>query len=1103
MLTRFTRRQLSPAQLVVVLVAGLVLFLPGQVRAQQSLFDRVGPGFTGIAKGSSSVGDVNNDGNLDIVIAGDSDADPDQTTRTIAVYLGDGKGGFSKADADLFLGCCGDLTSTSLGDVNNDDNLDLLIAGGSTAALFLGDGEGGFTETDAGLTEVDKASTAIADMNGDGNADLVITGSGVVDGSNEILTLLYLGDGQGGFTKADAGLTGVDTGSVSIGDVNNDDHPDLLITGRTESGHDPNLESKLYLGDEQAQFTEANAGLTDVQNSASSIGDVDGDGNLDLFITGETESLETTATLYLGDGRGGFVEAGAGLSSVLSGGSAFGDVDADGNLDLIIAGNSAGTFDDAQPKATVFLGDGQGGFADTNAGLTGVVNASVSVGDIDKDQNLDLVITGRDKDDAASMRVYRGDGTAAFTTLSPDFAGVGVRSSTSAADVNGDGNLDLLITGRTQDKTVSNLYLGDGKRGFTKADAGLVGGEASAFGDVDNDGHIDLLINSTLYLGNGSGEFTKADAGLNGVSFGASTSMGDVDNDGNLDLLLTGNGEDGETATVYLGDGQGDFSKANAGLTGVERSASTMGDVNNDGNLDLIIAGSIDSEVSTNLYLGDGKGGFTKTTAGLVDVGFGPSISTADVDEDGNLDILITGESSDFFPETAALYLGDGNGGFTESQADLEGVQNGSSSSIGDVDHDGHLDLVLTGRSDSDPTATLYLGDGTVGSSSNGFSEPSAMLNGVEGSSSVLGDVDNDGHLDLLITGSKKLDGQDKSSILYENQSQGSLLAASASQSVGSDGTVDFNGTGVDIFFSGVSGSGEVTVQKFNDDPRSAQGIAKSNVSDFRYLIGASGGLEVGASTEIRFDVNSLSGVSNAGNVAIYKRAVEGTGRFAKLETTFDSGNNELVATTGSFSEFALASDSEPLPVEMAGFRARLEEEKVQLSWQTVSETNNASFRVQRKFARVGGGKSAWTTVGSVEGSGTTSQAQSYHFTDDDLPYEADALTYRLRQVDTDGSTHYSKYITVRRGVQELRLEAPYPNPAGSQLSVRYAVPDRQEVTIRLYDVLGRHLRTLVQEAKEGRHEQTLELSGISSGVYFLRLAAGKEVRTRRVTIVR
>jgi hypothetical protein len=188
----------------------------------------------------------------------------------------------------------------------------------------------------------------------------------------------------------------------------------------------------------------------------------------------------------------------------------------------------------------------------------------------------------------------------------------------------------------------------------------------------------------------------------------------------------------------------------------------------------------------------------------------------------------------------------------------------------------------------------------------------------------------------------------------------------------------------------------------------------------------------------------------------------------------------------------------------------------VHLSWTTASETDNAGFRIQRRMGTVDEGKNSdaeepfqrnviteWTTVGSVEGSGTTSQAQRYQFTDAELPYEADRLTYRLKQVDTDGSVNYTGPVTVRRTPETVRLLGTYPNPGQHQVTVRYSLPEERKTTLRLYDVLGRQVRTVVSDQKEGRHERTLDVSRLPSGVYFLRLEAEGEVRTQKLTVVR
>lgn len=220
--------------------------------------------------------------------------------------------------------------------------------------------------------------------------------------------------------------------------------------------------------------------------------------------------------------------------------------------------------------------------------------------------------------------------------------------------------------------------------------------------------------------------------------------------------------------------------------------------------------------------------------------------------------------------------------------------------------------------------------------------------------------------------------------------------------------------------------------------------------------------------------------------------------RFYDVEEVEDTGNGTApIVDMGAYE-----SDGSRLPVELAGFEATVDGGTVRLTWQTASETGNARFEVQRR-ADAKRGDGAWTAVGSVEGSGTTTEAQRYQFADEDLPYEANQLDYRLRQIDLDGSTQFSKTVTVERSVGEVELLGTYPNPVQSRVTVRYAVPERQEVTIQFHDILGRKVRTLVRSEKTGRHKHRVDVENLASGVYFLRLQAEGKMRTQKLTLVR
>jgi hypothetical protein len=179
----------------------------------------------------------------------------------------------------------------------------------------------------------------------------------------------------------------------------------------------------------------------------------------------------------------------------------------------------------------------------------------------------------------------------------------------------------------------------------------------------------------------------------------------------------------------------------------------------------------------------------------------------------------------------------------------------------------------------------------------------------------------------------------------------------------------------------------------------------------------------------------------------------------------------------------------------------------VKLTWQTASETKNAGFAVQRRAGNPGVEEASWKKVGFIasqaEG-GTTTTPLRYRFVDQKPPYEADTLSYRLRQVDIDGTTSHSEVVRVERSPDEFELQKAFPNPARTQATIRYDIPRPQRVRLELYDVTGRLVRTVVNVQKVvGRQEVTLNVSNLASGMYFYRLSTGNTSETRKLMIVR
>lgn len=202
-------------------------------------------------------------------------------------------------------------------------------------------------------------------------------------------------------------------------------------------------------------------------------------------------------------------------------------------------------------------------------------------------------------------------------------------------------------------------------------------------------------------------------------------------------------------------------------------------------------------------------------------------------------------------------------------------------------------------------------------------------------------------------------------------------------------------------------------------------------------------------------------------------------------------GNNVLANYIARF------TDSEnPLPVELSSFTAINNGNEISLSWTTSSEINNKGFEVERK-------KSEWKRIGFVQGYGTTTEQKHYSFTDDDL--STGVYYYRLKQIDFDGSFNYSNEIEVDINVvSEFELEQNYPNPFNPGTVISYQLPVNSEVTLKVFDLLGKEVATLVNEEKPaGRYEAKFDGSGLTSGVYFYKLNAGGFHETNKLMLLK
>jgi len=308
---------------------------------------------------------------------------------------------------------------------------------------------------------------------------------------------------------------------VSLGDLDGDGDLDAFVA----NGMRDNESSEIWLNDGLGTFTASEQDLG--YGMGVELGDLDGDGDLDAFLV----SWDEPGKVWLNDGQGSFVDSGQILGSAGGWDSALGDLDGDGDLDAYVANEKANT---------VWLNDGDGTLIDTEQRLGGSYSAAVELGDLDGDGDLDALAVGWGE----PGKVWLNDGTGNFVEGSQTLTSARVHiHGMTLGDVDGDGDLDTFLAGAP-----NQVWLNDGAGVFTKSEQGLVSlaGDTVALGDLDGDGDLDAFLavgdwsgsDDKLWLNDGNGHFTDSDLTLSNL-FSSGIGLGDLDGDGDLDAFVT------------------------------------------------------------------------------------------------------------------------------------------------------------------------------------------------------------------------------------------------------------------------------------------------------------------------------------------------------------------------------------------------------------------------------------------------------------------------------------------------------------------------------------------------------------------------------------
>jgi len=576
----------------------------------------ISPTFGACLSYAAALGDVDDDGDLDALVA--------NYTQAQDVYLNDGTGRFAAHPISPTFGA-GRSRDVALGDVDGDGDLDAIVANysfpiGQPQDVYLNDGTGRFAAHPISPTfgAGDSWDVALGDVDGDGDLDALVANS-----SNQAQDV-HLNDGTGCFAAHPSAPTfgRGNSWDVALGDVDGDGDLDAIVANYNEP-------QDVYLNDGTGRFAAHPISPTfGVGDSASvALGDVDGDGDLDAIVANYSFLTGQPQDVYLNDGTGRFASHpisptfGAGESRAV----ALGDVDGDGDLDAIVANSAAAQtvwlnrhrVTDVEPlpnshsaaattnlTVTVNGALGQtsvttqtlfvhGGFHGHLSGTitstllsTGSFSSAAGYSDIVFDPDDDLhpgelvqtsVTTGVLDSTGLPLAAYvwqfraavqGGNGAFAAHPVSPTF-GAGDSTSVAVGDVDGDGDLDAVVANYSG---AQDVYLNDG---------GVQGGTPGRFaahpisptfgagdswdvalGDVDGDGDLDALVANygtaqDVYLNDGTGRFaTHPISPTFGANYSRDVALGDVDGDGDLDAIVA---NAGAAQDVYLNDGTGRF----------------------------------------------------------------------------------------------------------------------------------------------------------------------------------------------------------------------------------------------------------------------------------------------------------------------------------------------------------------------------------------------------------------------------------------------------------------------------------------------------------------------------------------------------------------
>ena len=228
-------------------------------------------------------------------------------------------------------------------------------------------------------------------------------------------------------------------------------------------------------------------------------------------------------------------------------------------------------------------------------------------------------------------------------------------------------------------------------------------------------------------------------------------------------------------------------------------------------------------------------------------------------------------------------------------------------------------------------------------------------------------------------------------------------------------------------------------------------------------------------------------------------------GSFLNIGPFTGTGTAVIPGTyTVIFNNCFLVMNYNAVPVELTSFTGNVVEDGVLLNWTTATELNNQGFDIERSTS-----VQSWEKIGFVPGYGTTTEPKAYSFLDENVT--SGTYTYRLKQLDFDGTSSYSPEVVVDvdNTPSDFGLFQNFPNPFNPSTTIQFQVPQANDVSIVIYDMLGKEVKSLFTgQVQAGKY--TVDWNGtnntgakVSSGSYIYRMTAGNFVDVKEMILLK